>query len=541
MRRAAVTGWNIADVLEAVAEEVPEAIFVSHGDRELTWGEADRRADRILAFLQERGHQPRDHVAQYLRNCPEYLESMVATLKGAMVPVNTNYRYGADELVYLWDNADITAVVFHASYSSIVESMRDRVPNVRTWLRVDDGSDGDSPSWVDDYEAVAAMHPGVPSPVSRSGDDLILLYTGGTTGMPKGVMWRQDDLFMALGAATSGRYGDTQDLDFARSRVARPGRVHLPAAPLMHGAGCFTCLPFLTRGGSVALLEGSGFSAQELLSVIERRGVTSVSWVGEVFARPVLDVLRAEPDRWDLSSWRTVTSGGMAFTDQTKRGLSEALPQLLIADVYGSSEALSAGRSISSADKGVARSGTFRAGGAVKVLREDGSVVPPGSSEAGLLAFSGRQPLGYWKDEDKTAATFRIVDGRRWSVPGDMATVSEDGTITLIGRGSTCINTGGEKVFPEEVEDALREHPQVADAIVVGLPDPTFGERVAAVVQLEVGAQLTDDEVQEPVATRLARYKIPRSIRLVELAPRGANGKPDLSAARGSFDPVDTA
>jgi len=509
---------------------------VTQGERELTWGEADRRADRLLAFLQDRGHEPRQHVAQYLRNCPEYLESMVATLKGAMVPVNTNYRYGPDELCYLWNNAEITAVIFHASYTETVEAVRGRLPGITTWLRVDDATPGPCPAWAHDYEVVATTLAAGPAAVDRSGDDLILLYTGGTTGLPKGVMWRQDDLFMALGAATSGRYGDVPDLEFARSRVARPGRVHLPAAPLMHGAGCFTCLPFLTRGGSVALLEGAGFSAEELLDVVERREVTSVSWVGEVFARPVLDALVAEPDRWDLSSWRTVTSGGMAFTDATKSGLSQALPQLLIADVYGSSEALSAGRSISSSDKGVERSGTFRAGGAVKVLREDGTVVPPGSTEAGLLAFSGRQPVGYWKDEAKTAATFRMVEGRRWSVPGDMATVSEDGTITLIGRGSTCINTGGEKVFPEEVEDALRAHPQVADAIVVGLPDPTFGERVAAVVQLEPDVRLTDEELREHVATRLARYKIPRSIRIVDLVPRGPNGKPDLAVARTSFD-----
>jgi acyl-coenzyme A synthetase/AMP-(fatty) acid ligase len=251
-----------------------------------------------------------------------------------------------------------------------------------------------------------------------------------------------------------------------------------------------------------------------------------------VFARPVLDAIRAEPERWDLSSWRTLTSGGMAFTEETKRGLAEMVPNLLIADVYGSSEVLSAARSVSSRDSGVERSGTFKAGGRMTVLREDGTPVPHGTGEAGLLAFGGRHPLGYWKDEAKTASTFRVVEGKRWVVPGDMATVDADGLITLLGRGSTSINTGGEKVFPEEVEDALRSHPAVADAIVVGLPDERFGERVAAVLQMEPGPGATDHALVEHVTSRLARYKSPRTLVRAELVPRGPNGKPDLAAAK---------
>lgn len=534
-----MTGWNIADVLEVVAQEVPDAPFVSQGDRVQTWRESDARADRVAAFLQERGHAAHEHLAQYLRNCPEYLESWVATLKNAMTPVNTNYRYGPDELAYLWEDADATAVVFHGSYAQVIEGMRAEVPGVRTWLWVDDDTTP-CPDWAVDYERVASSFAGVRLHRDRDGDDLVLLYTGGTTGMPKGVMWRQDDLFMLLGAATSGRYGGEQDLDFARSRVARPGRVHLPAAPLMHGAGCFTCLPILTRGGGVALLASPGFDAIELLDVVERRAVNSVSWVGEVFARPVLDAIRANPGGWDLSSWKTITSGGMAFTQETKRGLGEALPKLTIADVYGSSEVLAAARSVSSSDRGIGRNGTFSAQSSVSVLREDGTVVPPGSSEVGMLAFAGRQPLGYYKDDAKTAATFRVVDGRRWSIPGDMATVSEDGTISLLGRGSTCINTGGEKVFPEEVENALRTHPQVLDAIVVGVDDLRFGETIGAAVQLEPGSEVTDDELREHVRSRLARYKAPRKIERVARAPRGPNGKPDLPAARKLFSLADS-
>lgn len=529
-----MTGWNIADVLEVVAREVPDAPAVTQGDRLITWHELDDRSARLAGFLAARGHQPHEHVAQYLRNCPEYLESLVATIKAAMVPVNTNYRYGPDELTYLWDNADATAVVFHGAYTDMVEETRARVSRVHTWLWVDDGT-SPCPDWATPYEQ-AVTYAGPPSTHARSGDDLILLYTGGTTGMPKGVMWRQDDLFMVLGAATSGRYGDEQDLDFAATRVARPGRVHLPAAPLMHGAGCFTCIPFLARGGSIALLESASFDAVELLDTVERRAVTSVSWVGEVFARPVLDALRAEPDRWDLSSWRTVTSGGMVFTEETKRGLAALLPDLVIADVYGSSEVLSAARSVSSSGGGLQRPGTFRASTAVTVLGEDHTPLSPGAPEPGLLAFGGRQPLGYWKDESKSAATFRVVEGRRWAIPGDLATLAEDGTITLIGRGSTCINTGGEKVFPEEVEDAVRRFPEVVDVVVIGIPDDRFGEQVAAVVQATPGVELDAEALRKHVASLLARYKAPRHIVQVDLVPRGPNGKPDLPTAKAMLD-----
>lgn len=525
-----MTGWNIADVLEVVAREVPDAPAVTQEERELTWRELDDRSSRLAGYLASRGHRPGEHVAQYLRNCPEYLESLIATIKGAMVPVNTNYRYGPDELAYLWGNAEATAVVFQGSYGTIVEQTLDRVPGIRTWLWVDDGT-GPCPPWATSY-AEAAAYDGPLATVTRSGDDLILLYTGGTTGMPKGVMWRQDDLFMLLGAATNGKYGDEQDLAFAASRVARPGRVHLPAAPLMHGAGCFTCIPFLARGGSIALLSSPSFDAIELLDTVERRRVTSVSWVGEVFARPVLDALRADPGRWDLSSWRTVTSGGMAFTEDTKRGLAELLPELVIADVYGSSEVLSAARSVSSRSSGVQRSGSFRAGPVVTVLRDDGTVIPPGTGEAGLLAFGGRQPLGYWRDEAKTATTFRTVEGKRWAVPGDLATVDADGTISLIGRGSTCINTGGEKVFPEEVEAAVRRFPGVVDVVVVGVPDERFGEQVAALVQTQPEVVLDQGKLLAHVGTLLAHYKVPRRVVQVELVPRGPNGKPDLAAAK---------
>jgi 3-oxocholest-4-en-26-oate---CoA ligase len=334
-------GWNIADVLEIVADEVPESTAVVYGERRLTWRELDLRAGRIAAHLREAGLRRQDKVVQYLRNCPEYIESMYGTLKASLVPVNTNYRYVGDELVYLWENADIRAVVFHGEFTEQIEKIRDRVPGVRAWLWVDDGTTP-CPNWAADYQRLAERPTDRPR-VRRTADDLLILYTGGTTGMPKGVMWRQDDLFVLLGNAAHGRYGDEQDLAYARSRVAAVGRRMLPAAPLMHGAGTFSCVPILARGGAVVLLEGRSFDPVEFLDVVDRRNVFSASWVGDAFARPVTEALDAYPGRWRLDGWKAVTSGGVIFSDATKRRLLDHVPHLLINDVFGASEAITVG------------------------------------------------------------------------------------------------------------------------------------------------------------------------------------------------------
>jgi acyl-CoA synthetase (AMP-forming)/AMP-acid ligase II len=527
-----VAGWNIADVLEVVAREVPDAPAVIQGRRRVSWAELDARAEALGAAFLDAGLGHQAKVALYLRNSPAYVESLLAALKVAMAPVNTNYRYSAAELTYLWDNCDAEAVVFDAEFTSVVDEVRGRFRGVRLWLHRADGSDVPCPGWAVSYEEVAASGRRPAKPVTRSGEDLILLYTGGTTGMPKGVMWRQDDIFVLLGNAANGGYGPEQDLEYARRRVASPGRRFLPAAPLMHGAGVFSCVPILSRGGAIVLLEGRSFDAEELLDAVEREGVWSVGWVGDAFAKPVLEALDRHPGRWDLSGWRTITSGGVMFSQEVKQGLLAHVPQLLINDVFGASEAITVGSSTTTKDGTSVPTGSFTPRKDMRVIRPDGTEVVPGSGEVGLMAFKGRQPLGYYKDEAKTASTFVVLNGERYAVPGDYAVVAEDGTVTLLGRGSACINTGGEKVFAEEVEEVLKRHPDVADAVVVGIPDDRFGEAVTAVVELEPGRVADAGAVAGFVRGDLAGYKVPKRIFFVDRVSRGPNGKADLQAIK---------
>ena len=524
-----MAGWNIADVLEIVAEQIPSEPAAIQGRRTVTWGELDRRAGSIATTLRDRGLRHDSKVALYLRNRPEHVEALIATLKAALVPVNTNYRYAAPELLYLWDNADVEAVVFDAEFRDAVTQLRNELPQVKLWI---ERGGGPAPEWIVPYEHAATGPALDPARVRRSGDDLILLYTGGTTGMPKGVMWRQDDIFMLLGNAANGRYGPEQDLEYARSRVVKPGRRVLPAAPLMHGAGVFSCVPVLARGGAVVLLENPSFDADELLDTVERERVHSVSWVGDAFAKPVLEALNRRPGERDLSGWKVVTSGGVMFSPEVKASLLEHVPHLLINDVFGASEAITVGSSITTKDGASTASGSFVPRADMQVIREDGTPVVPGSGEPGLIAFKGRQPLGYYKDETKTAKTFVVLDGERYSVPGDWALVAEDGSATLLGRGSACINTGGEKVFAEEVEEVLKRHPDVADAVVVGVPDDRFGEAVTAVVQLEGGAIPDPRALERHARTELAGYKIPRRTFFVDKVSRGPNGKADLQGIK---------
>lgn len=529
-----MTGWNMADVLDVVAARVPDALAVVQGDRRYTWAQFAVRTDRLADAFVEAGVGRQETVALYTRNRPEYLESFVAALKASAIPVNTNYRYGPAEITYLWRDCQARAAVFEGSFTPVVEQVRADVPDVTTWVWVDDGTH-DCPVWARPYEQLIRDRGAIFGPPrrERSGDDLILLYTGGTTGLPKGVMWRQDDLFVLLANQSGGHYPDEPDLAFARSKVASSARRHLPAAPLMHGAGCLTCLPFLIRGGAIVLTSSTSFDAVELLDTVERERVNSVGWVGDAFAKPVLAALDAEPDRWDLRSWSVVTSGGVLFSESVKQGLLRHRPDLVIADVYGSTEAVAAARSITtSRESSPVRS--FQVGKAAVVLDEADRPVAPGSGQVGRVAFTGRLPLGYFRDDVKTAATFRTIGGVRHSFTGDFASVESDGAISLLGRGSACINTGGEKVFPEEVEEVLKRHPSVEDVVVLGLPDDRFGERVAAAVKVAAGHELDPDALANLVRDNLAGYKVPRLITAVAGIDRGPNGKADVAAVRAA-------
>jgi acyl-CoA synthetase (AMP-forming)/AMP-acid ligase II len=524
------TDWNYADIFEAVAAVMPDRPCQIQGDRVITWGEFDRRADALAADFVAVGMTHQSKVACYLYNCPEYLETMVASFKVAMAPVNTNYRYGPEEIVYLFDNADAEAVVFHACFTDLVEQVRDRLTKVKRWYVVADET-GDGPAWATSYEVVVTS--GTPRPAtswSRSGDDLLLLYTGGTTGMPKGVMWRQDDLCNVLGAGGNAVLGVPPAADLAelagRLDAAVPGPTSLIACPLMHGTGQFSAIISMTTGGTIVSLANRKFDVDELFGTIERLRVTNLVIVGQAFAGPMLDHLEEDPGRFDLSSLMMISSSGVMWSRENKDGLLRHIPQVILFDSFGSSEAVGMGGSVSAA--GVAeKTAKFALGPTCAVFTDDGRRVEPGSGEQGMVAVGGFIPVGYYKDEAKTAQTFRTYEGRRWSVPGDFAEVEADGSLKLLGRGSVCINTGGEKVFPEEVEEALKTHPSVRDAVAVGLPDPRFGETICAVVEAEGDAELSLGELSDHVKGALAAYKAPRNLVVVDTIGRAPNGKVD--------------
>jgi fatty-acyl-CoA synthase len=520
-------GWNFADVWEVVAETLPDATAQIQGDRRSTWAEFDHRADGVARWLLDLGVEKQDKVAQYLWNGPEYMETMFAVFKASLVPVNTNYRYADEELLYLWDNADAVAVVFHGTFADRIDTLRHKLPKVKGWLWVDDGS-GPCPEWATPYEdAAKSAGPRVTPPWGRSGDDINMLYTGGTTGMPKGVMWRQHDLFLTFNSTALGtKYPDDGGLDGVRATLAGPGAVHLPACPLMHGTGMFTSMGALNTGGCIVTVVGRTFDPEEFLQTVQDHKVNTTAIVGDAFAKPILRALDAEPGRWDISSLLAIISSGVMWSEETKQGLLRHHAGMLLADAFSSSEALGMGQSISSAG-GAAKTAKFALGDNARVIDEDGKDVEPGSGAIGRVAVKGVTPIGYYKDPEKSAATFLEIDGERYSVPGDYATIEADGTLKLLGRGSVCINTGGEKVYPEEVEEVLKTHPLIRDAVAVGLPDEKWGEAICAVIEPHEGASVDEADVIAHVKNHLAAYKAPKRVLTVDTIGRAPNGKVD--------------
>ncbi len=538
-----MTSWNFADVWEAIAEVQPDAPALIRGSSIRSWSEFEQRASAVGDRLLSAGLTRQSRVAQYLMNSMEYVESLFATFKAAMVPVNTNYRYVADELAYLWLDAGVEAVMFHGSFTEAAAQVRLRVPDVKLWLWVDDGV-GECPDWAESFEAVATSGASLRSnaPV-RTGDDLYLLYTGGTTGQPKGVMWRQDDLFCVLNRSATLKYPEDGDLEVVQTILLEAGAERarvIPAAPLMHGTAAFSAFAILDSGGAVVLCEHTKFDPEELLDTIERHGVTDLSIVGDAFAKPLLDALNANPNRWDITSLKVMLSSGVMWSAPVKDGLIGHAPNLLCVDTLGSSEAVGLARSISSS-RGTAKTAGFKLGPDAQVIREDGTSVTPGSGETGLVAIAGRAPIGYFNDPEKSAKTFREIGGRRWTTPGDFATVDEDGTVTLLGRGSGCINTGGEKVFPEEVEESIKLHPAVRDAVVMGAPHERFGQQVIGFVEANPGGVLEIDDLRASLQDRLAGYKVPRHLVIVASIGRAANGKVDQARWKAEAERIGSA
>ncbi len=526
--------WNLADLFELVADTAPERNALAHGVDGPTrnWRELDRNANALALHL-ARTHQPGDKIALYAYNRPEFVETLVAAFKARLVPVNVNYRYREEELVYLLDNSDATVVVYEAAFASSVAKVRDRLPNVREWIELADGSDGNA--FATSYEEIVGAGTDERLDIKRSPTDLLFMYTGGTTGMPKGVMWEHSALYRALGGGGNAVIGEkaSESIDEQRDRIAQPGRGQrlLPACPLMHGTGLFTAINALGGGGAIITLTAKSLDAEELWSTVESRGVTASAIVGDAFAKPMLKALQEHPQRWDLSKFFLVVSSGVIFSPQSKQGLLEELPHAIMYDSFGSSEAVGFGTELTTKTSTM-QLAKFKIGPNCKVFTPDGREVEPGSEEPGYIARSGPIPLGYYKDEKKSDETFKTYQGRRWSIPGDWCTVNVDGTLNLLGRGSVCINTAGEKVYPEEVEETLKTHPAVADALVVGLPDDKWGESVTGVVILEAGKTATAEELRSHVRERLAGYKTPKRIVFTETSMRAPNGKADYKSAK---------
>ena len=525
-------GWNTADVWDVIAEIVPSARSLVHGDEVRTWAQFEARAASVSTALLAAGLGRQDKVGLYLWNGPEYMEGTYAALKASLVPVNVNYRYRGDELRHLLEDADIAAVVFHGSFTEQISELRATLRGVRCYIHVDDGTAA-TPPWAIPYEAAATSGERRLPGWERSGDDLFLMYTGGTTGQPKGVMWRQDDLYQLVATAGDSKVAD---LDHVRRRVeagvgATPIGLALP--PLMHATASMFASNQLYQGGTVVTLPNRSFDAGATLDALVRESVTAVVIVGDAFGRPLADALDAAPGRWELEKLRLMSSSGAMWSEGVKERLLRHAPNALLVDLLGSSEASGLGRSVASSTR-APKTAEFKLGKRACVIGEEGELIEAGSGRVGRLAVRGPMPLGYYKDPAGTARAFPVIRGERYSVPGDYATVDENGGIHLLGRGSSTINTGGEKVFAEEVEEALKAHPEVADVVVLGVPDERFGQVVAAAVQIERTAPrtVTSDGLAAHVKSRLAGYKAPRSFVFVESIPRLDNGKVDLPAVR---------
>ena len=525
--------WNFGDLLDhtgaALGEDNPALI---HGDRVISWPEMTKRSNNLAYALRQRGAVTGDKVGFYLRNQPEYMEGVAACFKGRLTPVNVNYRYLDDELVYIFDNSDSVAAIYDVEFRGNVERVRDRLPKVKVWIEV--GGD-DTPDFAVSYDQLAAQGDGAPLDLERDGSDLMFLYTGGTTGMPKGVMWphqtwREPNLERLRRLYGKAPTNMDEHVTFVRE-IGQFGRL-LPACPLMHGTGLFTALASMLNGGAIVTLAlKDKFDPDGLWATVDQHCVTGMAIVGDAFAKPMLKALETAPDKYDLSSIQTITSSGVMWSMDVKQGLLKHIPQVSLMDSFGASEGVGFGMSVTNAETG-AETAKFTMGEHCKVFSEDGREIVPGSGEAGFIAQGGGVPLGYYKDEQKSAETFKTINGVRYSIPGDWCTVEADGTLTLLGRGSICINSGGEKIYPEEVEEALKQHDAVQDALVVGLPDEQWGQAVTAVIELNGDGSVDEATLRAFVQTRLARFKAPKRIFFKDTLGRAANGKADYKAIK---------
>ena len=523
--------WNFGDILDAIAPVIPsETPALFHDDRVITWAQTTRRSNNLARALVLRGAKPRAKVAFYMRNRPEYCEALAACFKARLTHVNVNYRYKPEEVFYIFDNSDAQTVIYGSEFRDTIAEIRRRLTKVQNFVEI---SEGAKPAeFALGYEALANDGDGAPLKIERSPQDEFFIYTGGTTGMPKGVIWTHDDLRETSLTALRklGPIPENLEQIVASIRQAGPGNRLLTACPLMHGTGLVMAVSTMLSGGSVITLSHHSFSAQELWASTEKTKAMTLVIVGDAFAKPMLAALEEQPGRYDTSSIVNIISSGVMWSREVKQGLLRHIPQAVLVDSFGSSEAVGFGTSMMTKD-GEVQTAKFQIGDRCKVFDENDQLVEPGSGTSGIIAMSPPIPLGYYKDAKKTAETFKTINGVRYSMPGDWCVVEKDGTLTLLGRGSVCINTAGEKVYPEEVEEALKLHPTIEDALVVGVPDEKWGQAVTAVVTVSSREDFREEDVRAHVHRRLAGYKTPKHVLIAGVPLRASNGKADYKSA----------
>jgi 3-oxocholest-4-en-26-oate---CoA ligase len=528
---------NFADLFEHAVDAFGERTAVACGDRQVTYRELEERANRLAHHLAGLGVGPGDHVGLYARNSVEAIETLIASCKLRAAAVNINYRYVENELQYMFADSDLTALVYDRRLAPVVAAAASAAPGLVGYVQIDDGSPPEHPTAqgtaktalpVTGYDAALAAASLERDFPARSGDDVYIIYTGGTTGYPKGVMWRHEDIWRTLAGGIDFVTGEPAPDEWAQSRKGLEGGefVKLCAAPLIHGNAQVAALAGLFSGETIVLLPA--FDAREIWRAVERHQVNVLVIIGDAMARPLVEAYLA--GAYDVCSLVAVSSSAALFSPVVKDACAKALPDVVITEAIGSTETGFAGISFVSAGEPHRGGPTVMAGPDVVVLDDDNQPAAPG--QVGRLARGGHVPLGYYKDPERTSAMFAEVNGKRYAVPGDLARVEDDGTVTLLGRGNTCVNTGGEKVFPEEVEGALKSHPDVFDALVIGLPDELLGQRVAALVQPRPDAAPELAALQEHVRGQIAGYKVPRSIWLTEAITRTVSGKADYGWAR---------
>lgn len=530
---------QFATVWESIADSIGDSPAVTQGTVTRTWSEYEQRASRLASALVDAGLQPQSKVGLYLYNSNEYLEAQFATFKFRGVPVNVNYRYLDEELLYLLDNSDAEALFFHSSLGDRVARVVDRLPKLKLLVEVSDDGEHHVVTAIP-YNTLLADYDPMPR-ITRDEDDIYMLYTGGTTGMPKGVMYQMGSLvdgFVNGGLAFIGMTPPAEISQLgttvrdAHASGIRP--ITIPGCPIMHGTGMWIGAMMPQSGGAhVVTLQKRSFDAHEMFQVVQEKKATLAVVVGDSFVKPMiraLDEAIAKGTPYDASSLKMIASSGVMWTSEVKEALLDRIEHVVLLDAMGSSEG-SMGTSISM--KGLPpKTAKFAVAPTTKVFTDDDREVVPGSGEIGKVAAGGAVPLGYYKDPEKSNKTFRTINGVRYSFPGDMATVEADGSLTLLGRGSQVINSGGEKIFPEEVEEAVKRVEGVLDCLVVGIDDEKFGQAVTAVASLSPGAKVEEAAIIANVKTQLAGYKAPKRVVFVTQIPRAPNGKADYKTAR---------